>query len=197
MNTKSTLPIAALLAGALLAAPLTAQAETYAELAYSNLSIDYKPFDDAQGWNFLGAVDLGPRIEVFGWFNEAGFTPSGPELGIYKNADGWLTTGARYRLGSWKQLRFKLGASSQSVELDGDREYGYAAHAGLQYVPFPWLRIDLDVAALHLVMNDIEASATVALMLTDTLALTGRIIDHSDWDLTSYEGGIRWLFKAD
>ena len=185
-----------LLGGVMTLSSLNAGASSYAELAYSRLSIDYKPFPDANGVRALAQLGIGERIEAYGSYNSAEFRPSGPELGQYALASDWADLGARIALLRGETLRLALGASSQSVELDSDRKYGHALHANLRWTPSARLQLELDLAQMDLVIDDIRASAALALHLSESLSLTTRIIDHSDWDLTFYEAGLRWNFGA-
>lgn len=191
---KSSLILAALLIGS---ATSSAQAfDAAAELAYSRLSIDYKPLPDAEGLRTLVHFGLGDRFTLSASYNDADFRPSGPELGRYAEAANWADVTAGLNL--WRHPAFAVGValSSQSVELDEQREYGYAAHAQLAYTPWSFLRLDLDLAHMDLVIEDVRAAATLSLRFTPVLALTARIIDHSDWDLTFYEAGLRWQFAG-
>lgn len=168
-------------------------ADSFVELAYSDVSIDYKPFPDSHGERALGQLGIGRRFEAFGSYSNADFRPSGT-LARYARAEDWIDVGARYALFAGDALRLSVGASSQSVELDRNRKYGHALHAGLRWTPWSFLQIDLDIAKMDLVIDDIRSSATMAFKLTKSIALTARVIDHSDWDLTFYEGGLRWNF---
>ncbi len=61
-------------------------------------------------------------------------------------------------------------------------------------MPLKWLFLDLDIAYLDLIVEDISLEATLGVHLVDQVALTFRIHDHSDWDFTAYEAGLRLLF---
>lgn len=188
---------ALLLAACCLGAAPTASpavANSFVEVAYSDVSVDYKPFPDFHGERLLGQLGIGRRIELFGSYSTADFWPSGPVLGQYARAEDWIDAGARYALYAGDTLRLSIAASSQSVKLDQDRKYGHALHAGLRWTPWPFVQLDLDIAKMDLVIKDVRSSATLAFRLTKSLALTARVIDHSDWDLTFYEGGLRWSF---
>ena len=186
-----------LAAACVLAAPIASASPAlsgFAELVYSDVSIDYKPFPDSHGERLLAQFGIGERFETFGSYSNARFRPSGPTLGRNRYAEDWIDAGARYALYTGEHLRLALGASSQSVELDRDRKYGYAWHGNLRWTPWSFVELDLDLARMHLVINDTRASAALAIFVTRNLALTARILDHSNWDLTFYEGGLRWSF---
>ncbi|MGQ0701357.1 MAG: hypothetical protein ACT4PZ_24330 [Panacagrimonas sp.] len=184
-----------LLVGANLGCGLTAaRADTYAELLYANVNIDFKPFPDEYGVHIFGSVDVHPRVTIFGGSNFTEFQPSGPVLGRYRSADDWTTVGAEFAL--WKNASAALvaGGAYQSVKLDEDREGGSSFHLGGRWRPHDRVRLGLNVGYLDLVVDDITLIASAAFALTRRLAWSFRVEDHSDWDFTTYETGLRWYF---
>jgi hypothetical protein len=184
----------AVLAGALLCAGGNVGAESYVAALYSHVNIDYKPFPDAEGVNLMASLEVLPRLDVFARFNTTEFRPSGPELGRYRTAENWAAAGVEYSLLKSDKFGLGLGAALHSVTLDNDRETGHSFHLAAYWRPLSWLNLSASLGQLDLVIDDITAIARAGISLTPNLAWDLRIEDHSDWDFTAYETGLRWSF---
>lgn len=178
----------------LLAFSAASAGQTHLEVAYSEVNPDWKPYSNGAGVRVLGSLALPHSFLIFGSYNTATLKTSGPELSRHQEAWGWRIAGAGWGYSLTNNLRLKGGASYQGVDLHGGYESGWAIHTGFQFMPLKWLFLDLDIAYLDLIVEDISLEATLGVHLVDQVALTFRIHDHSDWDFTAYEAGLRLLF---
>ncbi len=170
------------------------QAESYAELARATVNPDYKPFANGTGVVAQARLDLPADFFLFARFNETTFRPSGPVVGKYREGEDWTIVETGYQITRFAGFDLSVGGSYQAVWLDNQREDGFGMHTNLATMPWPWFKFSLDLAYVDLVMQDIALTADLALMVTDQLGVTLRLHDHSDWDFTSYEAGLRYYF---
>ncbi len=170
------------------------QAESYAELARATVNPDYKPYPNGTGVVAQARFELPADFFAFARFNETGFRPSGPVVGKFKEGEDWTILESGYQLTRFAGFDLEVGASYQAVWLDDQREDGYGIHANIATMPWSWLKFSLDLAYVDLVLQDIALTADLALMVTEQFGVTLRLHDHSDWDFTSYEAGLRYYF---
>lgn len=170
------------------------QAQPHLELAYSEVNPDWKPYANGSGLRVLGKLSLPKSLYLFGSYNTASLQTSGPELSRYKEATDWRIIGTGWAYPINESLRLQSGVSYQGVDVQGGYQDGWAFHTGLKLTPLNWMFFELDLAYLDLLVQDISLEATLGIRLIDHAAITFRIHDHSDWDFTAYEAGVRLFF---
>lgn len=171
----------------------TCHAETYLETAYSEVNPDWKPYANGEGIRILGKLELPHSFYLFGSYNTATLKTSGP-LSAHGKAENWRIAGAGWAFPIASFISLHGGASYQGVRTGSGYHDGMAVHAGFHLTPMKWAFLELDVGYLDLLVDDISLEATLGVRPTEKLAITVRIHDHSEWDFTAYEAGLRLYF---
>ena len=171
----------------------TLLAQTQVSLLYTSANPDWKPFETGHGFAIAGEYDFDNGLFVQGFYNNADFMGSGPEVGG-ENFTSWLEAGIGYAFkNQWGQ--FYTLITYESVKSELTTFDGAGAHFGYRNdFADNWAAI-LQFGVINTDFQDYQIEAKLIYDISDNFAITLGLRDYADWDLTSYEAGISYYFK--
>ncbi len=171
----------------------TVFAQTQISLLYTGANPDWKPYDTGYGFAIAGEYDFDNGLFVKGFYNDADFTGSGPEVGG-KNITSWLETGIGYAFkNQWGQFYTLITYENAEAKLTTFE--GAGAHFGYRNdFAENWAAI-LQFGVIYTEFHDSQIEAKLIYNLSENFAITLGLRDYGEWDLTSYEAGISYYFR--